>query len=255
MPELVDLAALRLPAGPREIAVYWMTIDVSDAELAVAEASVDAATLARARRMHRPADGRRILLAHALLRQVLSRITGTPPAELVIERRCASCGATDHGRPFLPGGPSFGLSHGGEVVAVAVGPAEASVAIDVEPTQPPERWESVRRHAFTDADWAVTAADPGPQRTALWARKEAVAKAMGLGLELPFTRLHLPASGSALSEVDVGDGDPPAPAGPWAVGDVELAPRHHAAVALRGAPGDWRLVATQRVGVGSGAGA
>lgn len=248
MPEPVDLASLRLPATPREIGVYWTTIDVTAAELATAEASVDAATLARARRMHRPDDGRRILLAHALLRQVLGRAVGRPPSELVLDRRCASCGATDHGRPSLAGGPSFGLSHGGEVVAVALAAPEASVAIDVEGTQPPERWEAVRRHAFTEADWLATAADPGPQRTALWARKEALVKAMGLGLELPLTRLHLAATGAALSAVTVDAGDPAAPSGPWLVGDVDLAAAHHAAVALRGdLADDWEILPPQRV--------
>lgn len=243
----VTIDAVRLPdARSSQVGVYWMTIDADAAQLAVAERSVDAATLERARRMRREVDGRRILLAHALLRQLLWRATGTAPSALTLDRRCGSCGATDHGRPSLAGGPSFGLSHGGDVVTVAVAAAPASVAVDVEAVQPPARWEAVRRHAFSDGDWAATEGDPAVQRTALWARKEAVVRAMGLGLELGLTRLHLPPAGPHLSPVRVEDGDPPAPPGPWAVADVALAPGHCAAVAVRGAPTDWALLPPER---------
>lgn len=244
----VNVDAARLPAARSgEVGVYWMSTDAAPAALSRAQASVDAATLERARRMRREADGHRILLAHALLRQVLGQLLGRAPAALEIARRCSSCGATDHGRPYLAGGPSFGLSHGGEVVAIAVAAPQASVSIDVEADQPPARWEAVRRHAFTAADWAASAEEPGPQRTAIWARKEAVVKAMGLGLELGLTRLHLPPASGALQAVAVDDGAPPAPDGPWCVADVQLAAGHQAAVALHGAAGDWQLLAPQQV--------
>ncbi len=248
MAEPVSTTSLRLPTGAaREIGIYWMSVEVSDEELGRAERSVDAELLARANRMYRPADRVRTLLAHALLRQVLWQLTQTPPALLAFQRRCTACDSTDHGRPFLLSGPSFSLSHGGDAVAVAVGAAEASVGIDIEADQLPRRWTAIRRHAFTDADWEATMADPGPERTAVWARKEAVVKAMGIGLELPLTRLHLEPAGEQLTAVRVDEGDPAAPPGPWAVAGIHLAEAHQAAVALRGAPDDWTLLPPQRV--------
>jgi 4'-phosphopantetheinyl transferase len=234
------------PGTVDEIAVHWATIDVDEATLARAEQLVDPATLARAGRMRRPDDRRRILLAHAVLRLALQPATGLAPADIPIQRRCAGCGATDHGRPFLPGGPSFGLSHGGSVVVVAIGPAARSVAVDVEAVQPPRRWEAVRRGAFTDRDWADTAADPGPDRTTLWARKEAAVKATGLGLAIGLTRVELAPAGQAFSPVRFAPGEPQAPSGPWAVADLELDEGHRAAVAARGTPGELRLVPPRR---------
>lgn len=233
------------PPGAEEIGVYWSTIDVDDAAIAAAERSVDAATLARADRMLRPDDRRRIVLAHALLRLALLPSVGGEPSEIPLLRRCAACGSTDHGRPYLERGPSFGLSHGGRIVMVAVGPSEASVAVDVEALRPAAKWEAVRRAAFTADEWEQTAADPSGDRTALWTRKEAVVKATGLGLELPLTRVRPGVGGrpAELAEVAIDDGEPAVSPGPWLVTDLHLAGDHRAAVAARGDAEALRVLA------------
>ncbi|MBO9533985.1 MAG: 4'-phosphopantetheinyl transferase superfamily protein [Solirubrobacteraceae bacterium] len=233
--------------GPGELEVWWTPIDLGEEVLSRAATALDPISLAKAERMRRDADRRRSLLAHALLRQLLSAVTGTPPAELVLERRCAGCGATDHGRPYLSGGPSFGISHGGDVAAVVLGAPDASVAVDVEAVQLPERWDAVRRHAFSADEWDATAHDPGAGRTQLWARKEAVVKATGHGLSIELTRIAFAHAAWATSTehepvdhgplvVDIAPGEPAAPAGPWAAADLDLADDHRAAVAWHGEP-------------------
>jgi 4'-phosphopantetheinyl transferase len=234
----VEAIPARLSApGPGTLQVWWATTDVDAHTLTRAAEALDPATLDRAGRMRREADRRRTLLAHALLRRLLAATTGTPASELAIQRRCASCGATDHGRPFLPGAPSFGLSHGGDAVAVALGASDASVAVDVEEVQPAERWEAVRRHAFSDAEWTETASDPAGERTQLWTRKEAAVKATGHGLSLALTRVHFaptPHATDATFAVRFDRGDPHAPEGAWAAADLQLAPEHRTAIAWRG---------------------
>ncbi|MEH3052482.1 MAG: 4'-phosphopantetheinyl transferase superfamily protein [Patulibacter minatonensis] len=223
--------------GDGQVAVWWSRIDVEPAALVRASGAVDAATLARAQRMRRERDGRQVLLAHALLRRLLAGLTGRRAPTIELLRRCASCDGTDHGRPYLPGGASFGLSHGGELVVVALAAPGADVAVDVEAVQPPERWEAVRRHAFSDDEWAATGGDPAGDRTAHWCRKEAVVKATGYGLEIDLTRVHLdptvPPATEQPSAVRFDAGDPAAPAGDWCVADLDLAPAHRVAVALR----------------------
>ena len=82
----------------------------------------------RLTRFRRPADRARYLAAHALARLVLGG-SGRTAAALRFDRTCR-CGAA-HGRPVLPGGPGFSLSHSGDLVGVAVRPG-AAVGLDVE---------------------------------------------------------------------------------------------------------------------------
>ncbi|MFJ3102566.1 4'-phosphopantetheinyl transferase family protein [Streptomyces sp. NPDC086835] len=140
-------------------------------------------------------DRRQYLVAHALVRRVLSLQTGIPEAEATIWR-------SSRGRPFLqspphgrPHGPEaeldFNLSHahGCNVVAVA---RDRRVGIDVE---------RLDRGGERGLDWIVESfapeerahlatIAPGSRRDRatlrLWTLKEAYAKARGLGLGLPF---------------------------------------------------------------------
>ncbi|MFW6690947.1 4'-phosphopantetheinyl transferase family protein [Streptomyces sp. MAR4 CNX-425] len=134
----------------------------------------------------RPADRIRYGVAHAELRRLLGELTGTPPADLRFGRRaCPRCGGP-HGRPVLErpaGGPEFSLSHGGELVLVAVAPRR--VGVDVEPVRavPPEPGLVERLHP---AERAALRAAPEAGRCAafarLWTRKEAYLKGLGVGL-------------------------------------------------------------------------
>ncbi|MEU0677526.1 4'-phosphopantetheinyl transferase superfamily protein [Streptomyces sp. NPDC006172] len=139
-------------------------------------------------------DRRQYLVAHCLVRRVLSLETGMPEAEVALWR-------SSRGRPFLqspPGGlPAgardldFNLSHahGYNVVAVA---RDRRVGVDIE---------RLDRGAERGLDWVVETFAPQERaylaglpaggrrdRTTLrlWTLKEAYAKARGLGLGLPF---------------------------------------------------------------------
>jgi 4'-phosphopantetheinyl transferase len=134
----------------------------------------------------RAADRIRYGVAHAELRRLLGELTGTPPADLRFGREaCPRCGGP-HGRPVLErptGGPQFSLSHGGELVLVAVAPRR--VGVDVEPVRdtPPEPGLVEWLHP---AEQAVVRAAPEARRSAafarLWTRKEAYLKGLGVGL-------------------------------------------------------------------------
>lgn len=86
----------------------------------------------------------------------------------------------EFGKPFLPGAPPFSLSHGGELVVLALGETGTEVGVDVEDCARPWR-EAVARRLFTEEEqrWLCGSSERFFQ---LWTRKEAVLKCRGSGL-------------------------------------------------------------------------
>lgn len=114
--------------------------------------------------------------AHALLRRMLSEVTGLPPSEHALARRCATCRGP-HGKPYLPGLELLvSLSYTDDVVAVAVS-SGPQVGIDVE------RIAATDFHGFADVALAPSERATSPrERARLWTCKEAYLKATGTGL-------------------------------------------------------------------------
>ena len=114
--------------------------------------------------------------AHALLRLVLADLTGRPPTENVLRRRCRRCGG-HHGKPELLDGPfHVSLSATAGLVAVAV-TAAGEVGVDLERT-------SATNFAGFDAV-ALGPRERAPsaqERARAWTRKEAYLKATGDGM-------------------------------------------------------------------------
>ncbi|MBK4348992.1 4'-phosphopantetheinyl transferase family protein [Lacisediminihabitans changchengi] len=173
----VDVWLVRLPAHP-------LTAAATDDLLSL----VDADTRQRVLRYHQP-ERDRTLAAHAGLRRLLAPRLAVPPAAITLERSCAACGSTEHGKPSLAGvhGIEFSLSHSGELVAIAI--AGMPVGVDVQLRSPETDWASIRSDVFTHDEWS----DDPIALNDLWARKEAVAKTTGLGMSARFSEIH-PAS-------------------------------------------------------------
>lgn len=87
------------------------------------------------------------------------------------------------GKPFLPGGPEFNISHSGEIVVLAV-TSSARIGIDIE------RLRSVKIEEFyrylPELSWLGERCDPEAIELFFdcWTQKEAVLKALGQGLSL-----------------------------------------------------------------------
>jgi 4'-phosphopantetheinyl transferase len=217
------------------VLVARLRLDTDPSALAVAAALVDDAERARAARFVRDADRARHLLGRALARVLLARRTGVEPASLRLV-------ADADGKPALAGpGPAFNLSHSGDWIACALAD-DAPVGVDVQETTPsmarPDDFGRVfgpRERARIDGMPDEAARIAAFARA--WARKEALLKAVGVGLQLK------------LDDVDIVDGadgprwDAPADArsaaalaGAWTLRDVSADARHACAVAWRGGP-------------------
>ena len=142
----------------------------------------------------RDADRERFLVGCALAKTVVAAGTGQRPAQVSFDRACRQCGKP-HGKPAVRGGgPELSVSHSGDLVAVAV--ATMPVGVDVEQLDGRARElggddpATLARMVLAEEERAVLAAvDPeGRARAFLvaWTRKEAVTKARGDGLRVPF---------------------------------------------------------------------
>lgn len=166
---------------------------------------------------------------------VLAAYLGVDPTAVTIRRSPA-------GRPELRGSPHrVSLSHGGDVALVGVAHGR-DVGVDVEPYRPGiESWSLVR-HALTRAEQARLSAEPSRRARdflAIWTKKEAVLKALGVGLSLDPRLIELDGSSVASVPLDCG------PARDWTLGTVQL-PRHAAAFAVRGPVSRLRLYDARR---------
>ncbi|WP_309232110.1 4'-phosphopantetheinyl transferase family protein [Micromonospora tarensis] len=170
---------------------------------------------------YRVASARRhYLTGRALLRVALGRHLGLDPAAVPLRTSCPGCGGP-HGRPrlVLPDRadealPEVSVSHSGArvVVALALG---APVGVDVQ--QVDERLDLAALIPSTLAPAEATALSrlgeaAGPAAfTRIWTRKEAVLKALGVGLARP------------LPQLEVSPPDQPAAVLRWP--DVDVPPR------------------------------
>jgi len=89
-----------------------------------------------------------------------------------------------HGKPFLPGGPEFNLSHsaGGSAVAVAIDP----VGVDIEGLGRTADWPGIARRYFFSHETAMLEGLPADGARAafleFWTAKEALCKLAGEGI-------------------------------------------------------------------------
>jgi 4'-phosphopantetheinyl transferase len=232
LPEPGELSA---PTG-KQIQVWWARVPVGRLDDALREAlatDLNAATLTRLDRFHRVQDRDRGLAAHSLLRRLLAAVAGGTPSGQVLSTRCAGCGETDHGKPYLDLGTpvppvEVNLTHSWELVCVALTAPGVQVGVDVEHRRSVD-WGTLRRSVFADREWAVTerADDPERRRMDAWARKEASVKSSGHGLSLPFHSVPIEdtAWGGWTARL-------PAEAGSAAGWDLDLDPDAAAAVAI-----------------------
>ncbi|GGC72223.1 4'-phosphopantetheinyl transferase family protein [Chelatococcus reniformis] len=135
----------------------------------------------RAARFVRARDRLRFTAARGMLRRILGAEVDRDPASLGFAYNA-------HGKPTLAGdaGPHFNLSHSGALAALGIG---RSVPFGLDIEQIVQIEAGVAEISFSPAERSALAVYGGAEWLACfyrcWTRKEAVIKALGLGLAQP----------------------------------------------------------------------
>ena len=168
---------------------------------------------AAAQRLRRPADRARAVLARSLLRRLLASYGAGAPAELVF-----ASGA--QGKPVLAQAhryaPAFNLSHSGDWLLLAVAAPGVEIGVDVEQHRAMAEWQDIAARHFHADEVTELRAVPMPRQLDAffncWTRKEAVAKATGLGLALDLQSFRVPVRTDPPVHAVVWSGAPDQPA-------------------------------------------
>lgn len=134
-------------------------------------------------------DRHSYLLSHVVLRRALSSHAPVAPQDWVFS-------AGEFGKPRLSGPVQlphgFNLSHTRGAVACAIAAARP-VGIDLQVDPGAGLIASLSHHVFSDQEAAMlnrlSTAERDRTATRLWTLKEALAKAIGVGIRLPFHRI------------------------------------------------------------------
>ena len=133
----------------------------------------------RAARFVFPIHAERFTVAHGRMREVLGRVLDSDPASLQFALNA-------YGKPELTDfDVHFSLSHSGDWAALAV--AAFPLGVDIEVIRPVERELPERFFSPAECQGLRVLPDPvwSPAFFRCWTRKEAVVKALGLGLSFP----------------------------------------------------------------------
>jgi len=168
-----------LPAG---IEVYRLDFDLAIGSPA-ARQLLTPDERAKADRFSRSADRVRFTQARAALRTLLAGRVGCEPAQVPLA-------SSPHGKPHLEPAvgaePQFNLSHSGSHALIALGDPRrvGGIGIDIEECRDGVDIDGISSLAFTAHEWAEVrgAADPLHALYARWTGKEAVLKAIGVGV-------------------------------------------------------------------------
>jgi 4'-phosphopantetheinyl transferase len=141
---------------------------------------------------------RSYLAAHVALRAILAKCTQVPAADLEFSR-------SETGKPMLLNVShiSFNLSHSHQYALVAVAPGAVEVGIDIERVAARSGTDAWARVMLGQRAYSRLTEVPDTRRLAylyqMWVRKEAVAKAIGLGLSVSLERLPVERAGKYTS--------------------------------------------------------
>ncbi|MEV6049434.1 4'-phosphopantetheinyl transferase superfamily protein [Streptomyces sp. NPDC052107] len=182
----------------------------------------------------------RYAAAHTAVRRVLSGYLGVPPRDVVFGRRpCPRCAHPGHGRPRIDWPPTdleFSLSRSGPHWLLAV-VAGRRVGVDLEGGRPLDV-DGASRFAMSAAELAhVLSAPDDRARThaffRCWTRKEAVVKAIGVGIVTDLSSIDTQPAEDGPALVTHAEGSGP---GTWLVQDLPVPDGVFAALARETGP-------------------
>jgi 4'-phosphopantetheinyl transferase len=220
---------MRSPTLPRPAGAASVTLCVArlqDVALTTAHGLLSAAELQRAQGIGHRATREQFVRTRALLRLLLGRCTGRPPASLVLDDANGEA-------PRLAGngwGLYFNVSHSYEWAAVAA--ARFPIGIDIERIDAGHDWQPIADILFHPGERQRLQHTAPAARAGFffetWTRKEAYLKGIGTGLRLDPASFDTTAPGGAVA------GAAPASAERWYTQPLGAPAGYAAALAIRG---------------------
>lgn len=181
---------------PHEIQIWPMALTLDADALQAKYLLLNSEERARADRFHFAIHRERFIACRSYLREVLSAYIDCAPAEVMIEY-------DQFEKPYLASHPAikFNLSHSEHLAVIAV-TAQHPIGVDLE-KQEDEFNEALAKRFFSKTEYDELMSHPLDQQAAafyrLWARKEAVVKAIGEGLGVSLTSFSV--SSHDISEI------------------------------------------------------
>lgn len=220
-----------LHLGRGECHVWHVSLDMADDDLARLRRHLSIDEQIRADSFILPSPRRQFIVTRSTLRLLLGRYLGTDSASTTFR-------TNSHGKPRLPPPDDdlyFNVSHSGEHALIALCRG-AEVGIDIERHRMLDDWSGMAKMIWCAEDmieWINLSADERCRAFYLaWTRKEAMAKAIGLGMATDFKKLRVsfsPAAKATLLNLDQAFGS----AATWSLIDIETPPNYAAALAAR----------------------
>lgn len=150
----------------------------------------------RANRFRLSHHKQRFIAAHGLLRRILCLYLNIPPQKI-------NFAYTEHRKPYVFTQPSsriqFNLAHSRDLAVYAV-TLDHPIGIDIEKIKEVYPSDLSERYFHIDEKTYLNNLPPDERRAAfyqIWARKEAVVKAIGRGLTLPLSSFSVRSASSA----------------------------------------------------------
>ncbi len=213
-----------------DVDVEVWTVDL-DRYVAPAGSYLSPSELSRAARFRFPVDRQRYGAGRGALRTLLAGRLGVAAADIRL-------GVEPFGKPrleFPSAALQFNVSHSHQVALIAI-TTGAPVGVDVERVDASLDWVELAALHFARGEQRAIGELPPRQRLdaffACWTRKEAVLKALGVGLSMPLSSFEVSVDPDGPARLLWAD--PPLNAGRWTLTDVRTETGFRAALAAPG---------------------
>jgi 4'-phosphopantetheinyl transferase len=216
---------------PHDVVVRLIDASAHADDLAHMQETLDASERQRAGRYRLQADRERFVCTRYALRNVLAAYTGCEPAALRFHK-----GA--RGKLFLAAHPgvSFNVSHSGGHGLIAVS-ERRSVGVDIERVDSGFDWHAIAHLVCSAQEQRAIEEDASPDRQRMhfyrvWTAKEALVKALGLGIGDDLASIGIHASAGNPEQPKVAAGSEYAAVAGLQYRWVDEVDGHHACVAF-----------------------